>query len=164
MAAGDTLLVFTPLHNEPPATANALLDTRNSHPVLDFNDSTNLSAVFTSILPRAYSGEGITAYLHYAMTSAEEGDTDWDGSIERIGESQDIDADGFAAVQSKDNCAVPGTSGLVSIISISFTDGAQMDNLAVGEAFRFKVTRDAVSDTAVGDAELLAIEICESFE
>ena len=43
MASGDTLLVFTPLHNEPPASNFATLDLRNLHPVLDFDPTTNES-------------------------------------------------------------------------------------------------------------------------
>lgn len=163
MASGDTLLTFTPLCNEPPVSNYATLDTRNQHPVLDFDATTNESAVFTAIMPRHYGGSGVTVYHHYAMSSAEVGDVDWDGAFEQIGDQQqDLDADGFAAVQSVDNTTVPGTSGLVDIVAIPFTNGAQMDSVAVGEAFRYKVTRDAGSDTAAGDAELLAVEIKET--
>jgi len=164
MASGDTLVVFTPLHNEPSAATPALLDTRNSHPVLDFNDTTNWSAVFSAIMPQHYAGTtGVTVYLHYAMSSAVADTVDWDVAFERIGDQQqDLDADGFAAVQSVDNTTVPGTSGLVDIVSVAFTDGAQMDSVAVGESFRLKVTRDAVSDDATGDAELVKVEIRET--
>ena len=163
MASGNTLLVFTPLNNEPPASAPAIFDTRNGHPVLDFDDTTNESAIFTAIMPRHYAGGGLTVYLHYAMSSAESGDVDWDVAFERIGDQQlDIDADSFAAVQSVDNTTVPGTTGLVDVVSVGFTDGAQMDSVAAGEAFRLKVTRDAASDTGVGDAELVAVEIKET--
>jgi len=162
MAAGQTLLQFTPFHNEPPTTNYALLDTRNQHPVLDFDDTTNWSAVFSAVMPRAYSGRGLTVYIHYAMSSAEANDIDWDACFERIGDQQlDIDGDSFAAVQSVDNTTVPATSGLVDIVFIDFSDGAQMDSIAVGEGFRIKVTRDAASDTAAGDAELLFVEIKE---
>ena len=164
MASGDTLLIFTPLHNEPPATNPATLDTRNQHPVLDFDATTNEDAVFSAVMPRSYAATtGLTVYIHYAMSSAESGDVDWDVAFERIGDQQlDIDADSFAAVQSVDNTTVPGTSGLVDIVSIAFTDGAQMDSVAVGEGFRMKVTRDAASDTAAGDAELRFVEIKET--
>ena len=100
---------------------------------------------------------------HRVMSSAEADTVDWDAAFERIGDQQqNIDADGFAAVQSVDNTTVPGTTGLVDIVSIPFTNGGQMDSVAVGEAFRLKVTRDAVSDDAAGDAELLAVEIKET--
>ncbi len=163
MASGDTLLIFTPLHNEPPASNPATFDTRNAHPVLDFDASTNEDAVFSGIMPRNYAGGGLTVYLHYAMSTAISNDIDWDAAFERIGDQQqDIDSDGFAAVNSVDNTTVPATSGLVDIVSIAFTDGADMDSIAVGEGFRLKVTRDAASDTATGDAELRFIEIKET--
>ena len=163
MASGDTLLIFIPQADEPPATNPASYDTRNEHPVLDFDASTNESAVFSAAMPRNYAGGGVTAYLHYAMTSAVAGDIDWDVAFERIGDQQlDIDADSFAAVQSVDGTTVPGTSGLVDIVNIAFTDGAQMDSVAAGESFRMKVTRDAGNDSATGDAELRMVELKET--
>lgn len=163
MASGDTLLVFMPLANEPPATNYATLDARNQHPTLDFDGATNESAVFSGIMPRHYGGGGVTVYIHYAMTTETSGDIDWDVAFERIGDQQqDIDSDGFASVQSVDNTTVPGTSGNVDIVSIAFTDGAQMDSVAVGESFRLKITRDAASDTSTGDAELVALELKET--
>jgi len=163
MAAGDTLLVFLPYANEPPSSNHATLDLRNYHPVLDFDDTTNESAVFSAIMPRNYAGGGITVYLHWAATTAVANSVDWDVAFERIGDQQlDIDGDSFAAVQSADNQTAPGTSGLVDISNIAFTDGAQMDSVAVGEAFRLKVTRDAASDDMVGDAELVAVELRET--
>lgn len=163
MASGDTLLVFAPQNNEPPASNFATLDLRNQHPVLDFDPSTNESAVFRGVMPRHYASGGVTVYLHYAMTSAEANTVDWDVAFERIGDQQlDIDGDSFAAVNSVDNTTVPGTTGLVDIVSVAFTDGADMDSVAVGEMFRLKVTRDASSDDASGDAELLLVEIKET--
>jgi len=165
MASGNTLCVFTPLGNEPPASAYATLDFRNYHPVLDFDADTDESAVFSGILPRCYGGGGLSVYLHWAATS----DTNaahkcrWDAAIEAIS-GLDIDADSFAAVQS-----VTGnpnaTTGIETVSTITFTDGAQMDSLAAGGAFRLKVTRDAnhgTDDDMTGDAELLLVEIKES--
>ena len=164
MASGDTLIVFTPLMNEPPASNYATLDLRNQHPVLDFDAGTNESAVFTAIMPRGYAGTtGLTVYIHYAMSSAEADTVDWDVAFERIGDQQlDIDGDSFAAVNSVDNTTVPGTTGLVDIVNVTFTDGADMDSVAVGETFRLKITRDATNDDAAGDAELVAIEVKET--
>lgn len=166
MASGNSLIFFTVHANEPPASNYATFDTRNSHAVLDFDDTTDEAAVFTGVLPRNYAGGGITAYVHYAMTSATTGKVRWEASIERIGDgSQDIDADGFASAQGVNVAAVDGTSGNVDIAAIAFTNGAQMDSIAVGESFRIKIERkpsDTTNDTATGDAELLAVELKET--
>lgn len=163
MASGDSLLIFLPMHNEPPGSNYATLDLRNAHPVLDFDASANESAVFTGVMPQSYDGGGVTVYLHYAMSSAVANTVDWDVAWEKIGDQQlDIDGDSFAAVNSVDDTTVPGTSGLVDVVSVAFTDGVDMDSVAAGESFRLKVTRDAVSDDATGDAELVAVELRES--
>ena len=163
MASGDTLLIFTPLNNEPPATVYATLDLRNNHPVLDFDDGTFEDAVFTGILPRAYSGGGLTVSVFFAMSSATAGDVWWKASIERIGEVLDIDADGYSVYQVQKE-TVSGTCGIPVKAEIIFTDGAQMDSLVAGEPFRIRIRRDGTDwqDTASGDAELLAVEIKET--
>jgi hypothetical protein len=165
MASGNTLVAFTALHNEPPATAYATLDVRNAHPCLDFDAAADESAVFTGIMPRHYAGGGVTVYLHWAATS----DTNnahmcrWDVAFEAIS-GQDLDADGFAAVQSATGNP-NATSGIETVTTIAFTDGAQMDSVAAGGLFRMKVTRDAdhaTDDDMTGDAELIGIEIKET--
>lgn len=164
MASGDTLCRFTMLDAQPAPTLVAQIYGRNFHRVVGFYDSGgNRAIVFSDIMPRNYSGGGVTVYLHYAMTSATSNTVDWDAAFERIGDQQqDLDTDGFAGAQSVDNTTVPGTAGLVDIVSISFTDGAQMDNIAVGEGFRLKITRDSANDDAAGNAELIFVEIKET--
>ena len=166
MATGNTLIIFHPLQSEPPAANYATLDTRNNHVVGDFDDTTDETLYFTGILPRHYGGGGITVYIHYAMTSATSGKVRWDVAFERIGDgSQDIDADGFAAAKSVNVAAVDATSGNIDIAAIAFSDGAEIDSIAVGETFRVKVTRspsDATNDTATGDTELIGLELKET--
>ncbi len=162
MASGDTLLRFHPYNNEPPTSNYATLDLRNNHPVLDFDKDTDESAVFSEIMPRQYSGAtGVTVYIHWSADGVTVNDVIWDVSFERIGDGQlDVDGDSFAAVNSVTDTA-PGTDGFVTIANVTFTDGADMDSVAVGELFRTKVTRDA-SDDLDADAELHAVEIKET--
>ena len=164
MASGDTLLIFTPQMNEPPAANYATLDLRNQHPVLDFDGTTNEYAVFSGVMPQNYAGTtGVTCYIHYAMSTATADTVDWDIAFELIGDSDvDMDADSFAAVNSADDNTVPGTSGQVSIVNIAFTDGADMDSVTAGDGFRIKINRDAASDDATGDAELRFLELRET--
>ena len=162
MASGNTLNIFTPYDNEPPSANFATLDTRNSHPVLDFDAATDETAIFTGVLPRHYSAGGITITLIVAATTATTGIMRFDVSFERMDTSTDLDADSFAAVQSV-NISAPATSGAPAYSTIAFTN-AQIDGLLVGEAFRLKVARDAdnVADDMAGDAELLAVELKET--
>lgn len=164
MASGDTLLQWSTLANEPPSTAFATADTRNLHPVLDFDDTTDEEAVFSGIVPQHYTAAAsVQVYVHYAMSSATSGNVQIDVQIERVGDGQqDIDANGFAAVQSVTQ-AVPATSGNVDIALVTLTN-AQADAIAVGEGFRLKVRRDAnhASDTATGDMELRWVELREA--
>lgn len=163
MASGNSIAVFAPLANEPPATNYATFDSRNSHPCLDFDDTTQEAAVFTGVLPRHYASGGITVYVHWAATSATTGTVGWDVSIERVGDGQqDIDSDGFATAQTVTAATVSATSGNVKITNVAITDGANMDSLAVGESYRLRIRRDVANDTAVGDAELIAVEIKET--
>lgn len=164
MASGDTLLIFTVLNNQPPTGSFAALDTRNAHPVLDYDAGSNEDGIVGGIMPQTYSGvTGTSVFIHYSMSSAESGDIDWDAAWERIGDQQqDVDSDGFAAANSVNNTTVPGTSGLVDIVEIPFADGADMDSVQAGDSFRLKITRDAASDTAAGDAELHKVEIREN--
>ncbi len=161
MASGNSLLIYLPYNNEPPIVDYATIDTRNSHPTLDFQATSAVSAVFTGVMPRQYGGTtGVTVYIQYTMSTATSGDIDWDAAFERMDEAGiDIDADSFAAVNSTDGTTVPGTAGVIDVVNITFTDGADMDSIAVGEAFRLKVTRDSPNDSATGDAEILAVEI-----
>jgi hypothetical protein len=167
MASGETLLIFTPLANEPPATIFATIDVRNGHPVLDFDANTDEEAVFTGILPRRYGGGGLTVHTYWSFTSATSNQVSIQGAIERMDVSSlDIDDTGaFAAFQAATGTA-PATNGQIIQINLTFTSGAQMDSLAAGEMFRLKIRRDAdgsvATDSVTGDAELLGLEIKET--
>lgn len=163
--SGKPVLVFTATSNVPPSSAYATPDTRNSHAVLDFDGSTDEEAVFGGVLPAAYGSGGLTVDLYVAFTSATSGSVRFQVGFERIDASSlDIDADSFASFQSAGGTA-PGTSGQVIKISIAFTDGAQMDSLVGGEAFRVKVRRDADgtsgTDDIATDCELLRVVVRE---
>lgn len=166
MASGDSLIQFSALNNQPLAANFATFDTRNNHPVLDFDADTDETAVFSGVMPQNYAGTtGVTVYIHWSASTATANDVAWDVAFERIGDGQqDIDSDGFAANNSVIDTA-PGTSGFVTIASVSFTDGADMDSVAAGEKFRLRITRDADNvsdDDMTGDAELHKIEIRET--
>jgi hypothetical protein len=151
-----TYAVFTATDNQPPATAFATLDTRNSIAVLDFDDATDESAVFVSIMPEAASlGSGLKIRLHWMATTATSGNVVWDVSLERM--TTDLDSDSFDTI-ANGTAAANGTSGILTVTEITLTT---IDSVTAGDGFRLKVTRDAnnASDTMTGDAELVVCEV-----
>ncbi len=151
-----TYAVFTPRDNQPPATNFATLDTRNSIAVLDFDATTDESAVFLSVIPEAASlGSGLKIRLAWTATAATSGACVWDASLERL--NTDIDSDSFDTIASV-TTTTSATSGIPNSSEITLTT---IDSVTAGDGFRLKITRDAnnASDTMTGDAELIAVEV-----
>jgi hypothetical protein len=152
-----TYAVFTAEHNQPPATAFATLDTRNSIAVLDFDAATDESAVFVGIIPEGASlGSGLKVFLHWMASTATSGNCRWGVQFEKSG--TDLDSDSFDTA-TEAHSAANGTSGIETVTEITAT---AIDSLAAGNRFRLKVFRnadDATNDTMTGDAELIAVEV-----
>lgn len=151
-----TYAVFNAMDNQPPATAFATLDTRNSIAILDFDDSTDENAIFLSVIPEAaILGSGLKIRLIWTATTATSGACVWDAALERM--NTDIDSDSFDTAASV-TTTTNGTSGVPNYSEITLTT---IDSVVAGDGFRLKITRDANngSDTMTGDAELIAVEI-----
>lgn len=168
MASGDTLVVFTAAHNMPPATNFATLDTHNTTSpilVLDFDTTTQETAIFDGIMPRNYTAAdtNVTVYITWACSIAS-GTVGWGVTFSRIGDGQlDIDTEGWATEQIITAATVPGTIGLTDITNVAITGGVTgTDSVAPGEHFRLRVRRNVSADNAADDAQLLSIEIKET--
>lgn len=89
----------------------------------------------------------------------------WGGSFERHqDDSGDLDSDDFAAEQTATGTTA-SVDGEVKYTDIAFTDGAQLDSLAIGEHFRFKLRRvatDGADTMNANDAQLLSVELRET--
>lgn len=155
-------LTFKPMDSEAPTSNYAILSQRNNHPLLSFDDTTQWATMFTGVLPDGYGGNGVTVSVWCALASAITGTVGWDVAFERDDAGGlDIDGDSFATAQTITAVTVPGTSGLLLKMSVNIADGADMDSLAAGEMFRLRVRRDVANDTAVGNAQLLAVHVVE---
>jgi len=156
--ASKTLARFTAAKdNQPPATAFATLDTRNSIAVLDFDAATDESAIFSGVIPDyANLASGIKIRIVWMATTATSGNVRWGAQLMRC--NTDLDADSFDTA-TLGTSAANGTSGIVTVAEITAT---AIDGLTVGDTFRVKIYRDAddaVNDTMTGDAELIAVEV-----
>ena len=164
MSSGDTLDKFTPHQHEPHTTNLATVDVVNERYLLDFADDSNNIAKFTSIMPQNYEGNGLTCKIHYSMSSDNTNDVVLAIGFEKVEDNVlDITTDSFAAVNSVID-TVPGTLHHKKQATITFTNGADMDNIVAGDQYRFYIIRLSSSgdDDASGDLELHAIEMRET--
>jgi len=161
-AGSNTIMRFFPRDNEPPASGFATIDTRNSHPVLDFPASGSPTAIFRQYVPAgvifASSGTAITVYIDAAATSATSGVIGWSVSWERlIPGGQDLDAPGFGTAQTGSN-TISGTSGVITRVAVTFTQAQLPTSFAAGDMFRLQVIRNtSVGSNHTGDAELVGV-------
>ena len=156
-----TIAFFTALNNEPPATNFATLDTRNSHPVLDFDATTQESTIFRGIIPEGVSLlSGCNVITQWTATSATSGTIGWDVAFERIASNGiNLNADNFGTPQTITAITVPSTAGVTLTSSCSFIQTQLPSGLTNGDMYRLRIRRDVANDTASGDAELLGVEV-----
>jgi hypothetical protein len=159
MASGDTLAVWGAAAAIPPSADYATLDVRNGHVVLDFDDSTDESVCFVGVLPSHYGGNGIKAVLTWTLTSDEDTGhhVGWSASAERHPVGFDLDSDDFTVV-TQGFVWLTAAAGEITRTPLSLADTS---TFLAGESFRLRIQRLAASDSAEGDAELLAVELRE---
>ena len=165
MASGDVVgFVYAVV---PPATTNATPDfiagastPAENIPVWDFDGSADEHLDFYGVM-KGYAGGGIT--VEHKWSSSGSGNVVIDGAFRRVDDQgEDLDTDAHTYVYNPSATTAVPTQGEVDYLDVTFTDGADMDSVAVGELFRIKITRDGTNDSDNTDAELHAVEIKET--
>lgn len=152
-----TKAIFIAQDGLSPASNTATLDIRNRIDVLDFDDTTSESIFWIGYLPQGSDvSSGLKVVIHWTATSATSGDVTWEVAFDSM-KNVDIDSDSYDTAVSA-HSTTNGTSGIVNTTEISITT---IDNIASGTPYKFRVARlpANASDTMVGDAELIAVEL-----
>lgn len=161
MATDDTLLIFDPLADHPPATNYATLDLRGDFVVLDFDASTNEQAQFHAVVPSHYKGAALRVLLTGTSSTATSGAAKLRVELTRIAAGDNLDSLPAPDASADITVACPATSGLLVVSELSLLTVA---DLTAGEILRVQVTRLATdaADTIVGDWELVAVAVKEA--
>lgn len=149
-----------------PSAGYATLDTRNSSLVIDFDGDDSEAYWFTGVMPRHYAGTtGVTVTIGWSATSATSGNTYWAGAFKSFtSDTDDLDTKNFAAVNLSASTAASAAGELI-YDTITFTDGADMDSVAIGEYFHLLIARfshDPLDTMNATDAEIVSVEISET--
>lgn len=170
MASGNVLFCFGARDGVPAATNGAVHAVRvggstnnEGVPVLAFDSGTDEFVDFFGVMPSNYVGGGVTIVLMWA-SSVTSNAVVWSAAFRRVAD----DAEDVDTSHSYDFNSVTATTasaaGEWDYATITFTDGADMDSLAAGEAFVLRVSRDANngSDNMTGDALLTMVNGTET--
>ena len=169
MASGDIVGIIGDIVQ--PATLYATFDVRvdgstpvAAMPVYDFDDTT---VEYLDLYCRleGYGSGGLTITVDWSATTATTGDVLWSAAIRRIADdAEDMDAAHTFDYNNATADTAASASGERSRVTVTFTDGADMDSVAVNEYFILRVRRVPTdgNDTLAGDASIHAIIIKET--
>ena len=111
-----------------PASAPAAASSRNEHPLIAFDDSTDENIVFHGVMSRDYSGGSLTVDLDTVAASATSGAMKWNVQFERIAPGgQDIDSDGFDTSAPRPDVYSPWAEDVIG------RDGLAIDRFPLGD-------------------------------
>ena len=149
-----------------PVACFATQDDANNSRVLDFDASINKVALFPFVMPRHYDGGGLTLKLGVTSTTAT-GDMSWAFFFKSITAGVDNLNNVGEDPSALKMFAAPNfnTAFDAAEEETTFTDGADMDSIAVGEFFLLLLMRDAqdgTNDDMAADAEFVFLEMRET--
>jgi len=160
MASGDPVVQV--LQVMPPGANAARMDARagGSTPaeniiVYDFDPAADTYMDFLCKLV-GYDDGGLAFTGPWSASSGTSGQVRWRYALRRIADDAE-DVDGAHTYDYNEvSDTAPSVNGELSYPTISFTDGADMDNVGDGELFVLRVHRDYdhADDNMAGDAEL----------
>lgn len=168
MASGNVVGFITNVM--PPASSYASWGPRAGGgtppemvPVWSFDAASAEYLDFYGVL-KGYDGGGLTVTLIWAAAAATSNNCVWLAGFRALpDDAEDIDA---AHSYDFNNviAAAASAAGELAYDVITFTSGADMDNLGDDQAFVLRIGRDAAngSDNMTGDAQLLAVVVTET--
>lgn len=160
MASGNSLGMLSQIPDGLPATNYPQFTTRNQHPLLAFDATTQETAYWDLVLPSSYAGGGLTFIIGSVAGSATSGTVGWGVSVEK-GPGTDYDADNFGTESLGTPVTVDAASGKPSTQTLTVSQ-ANCGSPVAGDKLRIRIRRDVANDTATGDAQLDWVEVRET--
>lgn len=157
-----TLFNYTPRMAVRFATTSLRSDIIQQRDLGRFDDTGPEFAYFPQIfMPGQYAGGTLKATVGYYCPDDSTGDVVWVGYAEAYSEGEG-DMEGATSFDTGNSLTdtIPGTAGQTGFATITLTN---KDGVVAGDLFRLLLERNADdgSDTATGDAVIMAVDIWE---
>jgi len=167
MASGENLITFmawdaTPITFSTQIARFKWVESTTSyerHLSIEGDDVEYSQASFHGVMPEHYSGGGVTCTIMFTHTITG-GTVTFNLAFRTLTSGETLDAAHTFAYNAV-AAGVPSAIGEVGYDDITFTDGADMDNVAAGDAFDMRWWRDPTTG-GIGHSHVLAIVIKET--
>jgi uncharacterized cupin superfamily protein len=137
------------------------LSSRNSHPTLDYDDTTDEAAVWERVVSKDYSGGNVIFDVDCVAATATTGNAVIGIEVERLNAGgHDIDTDSWATQKLSSATAVPGTSGVIFRITVTLSN-SEADSIAAGDGVRYRVQAKPTDGgwSMSGDLQVLKVNV-----
>lgn len=165
MSSGQLLWAFFPGSETYPSSAFPTPGKRSNTDVINLDDTADENFEIPMWMPDNYDGGGITIRFGYMAASATSGTVSVDIALKSMTDDVDNISKSFATAINV-NSTTASASGEIKYQTITFTDGAQMDNVGANEWYKINFLRDANStsstDNMVGDMQFVFLEVKET--
>lgn len=156
MATGTIILTVESI--KLPATNPVAIDAAETNWRLLFDATTDEAGWWQFRMPQNYASAPVLK-VQYSMASAITGAVYFQVQVMAVSDNDaaDINTESYDTANSG-NATVPATAGYLDEISVTLTNA---DTLAAGDYTKIRLNRDAdnASDTATGDAEVVAVSL-----
>jgi hypothetical protein len=171
MASGDLLAVLWAEDGIPPESSAATLgftlvastdEPDDLIPSLDFDNTAAEYMDWKGVMPNHYGSGGVNATVWWFSTTTGS-NVRWNGRFKSFTDDVDlVTTKAYASAQAVSSAAASAAGEMVGD-AIAFTDGGQMDSVAVNEPFMFRLNRDPAhaDDAHAADARLFCVILRE---
>lgn len=148
--------VFRPNDANPPASNYGVFGVRNTTPYVAFNDTTLWTTFFLDVVHDNISlASGLSVRIFFVPATASTNAVVLGVAFDRLN-TGNIDVDSFDTAVTATVTVTSSTTPAIAALTVT-----TIDSLSPGDVYRLKLYRDAAnaSDTMVGDAQVLAVEV-----
>lgn len=164
MATGDYIMHWEPseciFHNSDPWELGQRTIDSCDHDVLVGASGGTEKGDFAGRFPVALPTGGIDFEISYTMATGTANAVKVEGAVMNQTDEIDLDTATYGSTQVSADDTVPGTAGALGQMTISFTTG-QVDSVAEGDDFSFRLIQDAPTSRAAGDLYIHRIVMVE---
>jgi len=150
--------IILPIMGGLTTTAPAqIAHSAGGRPYLLLDGTVDESVIYSLRMPSDYAS-ALTLIVHYSMATATTNNVAVRTQVMAVSDGENVDTDSFATLSKSADKTVPGTAGLMDVITHTLTN---LDSLVASDYFAIHIAREnaTTGTNATGDMEIWALSL-----